>query len=51
MWRIYNPISTAATTTPSQLVPEKLPSDQPCRFTISASSAKVMIKSVTAEQM
>ena len=45
--------ATAAVMTPafSQLMPEKLPMDQLCRFTISASSAKVTIKSVTAEQM
>ena len=41
----------SAVTTPSQLMPEKLPSDQPWRLTMSESSAKVMMKSVTAEQM
>ena len=45
------PTTTAATATLSQLMPEKLPSDQPRRFTMSDSSAKVTMKSVTAEQM
>ena len=34
-----------------QLVPEKLPSDQFFRFTMLASDANVMRKSVAAEQM
>ena len=33
------------------VIPEKLPRDQLCRFTISASSANVTTKSVTAEQI
>ena len=45
------PTMITAVTTPSQLMPEKLPSDQPWRLTMSLSSAKVMMKSVTAEQM
>ena len=32
-------------------IPEKLPRDQLCRFTISASSAKVTTNSVIAEQI
>ena len=39
------------TPTLPQVMPEKLPKDQWCRFTMLASSAKVMTKSVTAEQM
>ena len=35
----------------SQEMPEKLPIDQLCRLTILESSAKVMTKSVTAEQI
>ena len=34
-----------------QLIPEKLPCDHPCRFTISESSANVTTKSVIAEQI
>ena len=41
----------AATATPSQLAPEKLPIDQPWRLTMSLSSANVTRKSVIAEQM
>ena len=43
--------TTAARYTLSQLIPEKLPIDQLCRFTILESSAKVITKSVTAEQI
>ena len=39
------------TATLSHLVPEKLPCDQPWRFTMSLSFAKVMRNSVMAEQM
>ena len=39
------------TRTLSQVMPEKLPIDQLCRFTMSASSAKVTTKSVIAEQI
>ena len=45
------PTISAATFTLLQLIPEKLPCDQPWRFTISESSAKVTTKSVTAEQI
>ena len=41
----------AATKKLSQFVPEKLPNDHPCKLIMSESSAKVIIKSVTAEQM
>ena len=43
--------SAAVAPTPLQFAPEKLPMDQLVRFTISCSLAKVMKKSVTAEQM
>ena len=43
--------TTAITETLSQLVPEKLPSDQLCKLTILESSAKVTQKSVMAEQI
>ena len=51
-----NADTAAATTavitrTLSQLMPEKLPIDQLCRFTISASLANVTTKSVMAEQI
>jgi len=45
------PITAAEIATLLQLMPEKLPCDQPWRLTISESSAKVTTKSVTAEQM
>ena len=45
------PTMMAAMATLSQLIPEKLPRLQPWRLTMSLSSAKVMMKSVTAEQM
>lgn len=41
----------AITSTSFQSLPEKLPIDQKVRLTISSSSAKVMIRSVTAEQI
>ena len=45
--------STTADITPasSMPMPEKLPIDQLCRFTMLESSAKVTTNSVTAEQM
>ena len=47
------PTATMAEAAPTfcQVMPEKLPCDQPWRFTMSDSRAKVMTKSVTAEQM
>ena len=44
-------VTSAITRTLPQLVPEKLPSDQLCRFTMLESSAKVTAKSVMAEQI
>ena len=44
-------VTIAMTLTSSHEVPEKLPFDQLCRFTMLASSAKVIMKSVMAEQM
>ena len=44
-------VTAAITRMFSQDIPEKLPMDQLCRFTMLASSAKVTTKSVTAEQM
>ena len=43
--------SAAISLTLAQEVPEKEPWAQLCRFTMLASSAKVMAKSVTAEQI
>ena len=45
------PITMLITPTLSQVMPEKLPLDQLCRFTMSESSANVTTKSVIAEQM
>ena len=45
------PQTTAIVFTLSQLMPEKEPRDQLCRFTILESSAKVTRKSVSAEQI
>ena len=45
------PQTTAIVFTLSQLMPEKEPRDQLCRFTMLESSAKVTRKSVSAEQI
>ena len=45
------PHTPAMVFTFSQLMPEKEPRDQLCRFTMLESSAKVTRKSVSAEQM
>ena len=45
------PTTVAATPTLLQFMPEKLPLDQLCRFTISESAANVTVKSVMAVQM
>ena len=45
------PQTAAMVFTFSQLIPEKEPSDQLCRFTMLESSAKVTRKSVSAEQI
>ena len=48
---VVMPVTMVINTTFSHVIPEKLPFDQLCKFTILASSAKVTTKSVIAEQI